>query len=668
MSAYNPLGLNVIRGIIQSFVNSMKKISLIGFFIAPFFVLAQSNLTVTNPTALNILKGIYDPLIYNPPGVSQLPADIIQGLKDDINQDSIKKYWSKLGTFYNRNTGNQLASPTKGITATFNWVGAKFQEFSAANSNRLVVSDFTFNQTICSAPSHKETFAVLPGSSLSDNSVLIFLAHADSRASSSCTSSGTSAKGMEDNATGVSLVMELARVMSRFSYKQTIVFMITTGEEQGLYGSGAFATYLHNANIPVKAVLNNDIAGSLYCILPTNPVGCSTNNGVDSTTIRLFSGGGFNSTSKSWARYIKQEYHENLGYLSAMPTVINLMTDIDRQGRSGDHVPFYNMGARAARICSFNEPGDGYGSGREHLSLDSGGVDTKLIPDGNIDSFFVSFSLLKRNAQVNGNAVAMAAIAPITPTYSITNIGNNKLRVVINTQTGYPAYSLGVRTTSYDFDSVYTFTGVVDTLQMPVSGNLNYDVSVASQDANGVESFFGNEISLPGTSSSLAVELIQFTANLINDNDVLIQWRIASSNPSDKFIVERSDDAMHFKAIAYVNATSSYLYSFHDVYPLTGRSYYRLRMISDNQYDFSHIVSVTSSVSKLTQVIPSPAHDFIIVKTKGSGKSAEITDMQGRNYMNLIVNDGMRVNVTGIPSGLYLLRIKGGEVIKFMKD
>jgi hypothetical protein len=196
----------------------MKKSYIIIALLGPLFGLAQTNLTVTNSTALDILKGNYVPLTYNPASISQLPADIIQGIKDDMDQDSIKSYWTKLGTFFNRSTGNQLVSTTTGITATFNWVGSKFQEFSAANSNRLVVSDFTFNQNICSALSHKETFAVLPGNSLTDHSVLIFLAHADSRASSSCTSSATSAKGMEDNATGVSLIMELARVMSKFSY------------------------------------------------------------------------------------------------------------------------------------------------------------------------------------------------------------------------------------------------------------------------------------------------------------------------------------------------------------------------------------------------------------------------------------------------------------------
>ncbi|MEO8765313.1 MAG: M28 family peptidase [Ginsengibacter sp.] len=646
----------------------MKKNSLLCFIIMPFFALAQTNLTVTNSNALNVLKGIYDPNVYNPVSASKLPGDIIQGIKDDMNQDSIKKYWSKLGSFYNRSSGNQLASSTQGITATFNWVSSKFKEFSSANSDRLVVSDFTFDQTFCSAAHHKETFAVLPGNSLSDNSVLLFVAHADSRNSSSCPIASSSAKGMEDNATGVSLVMELARVMSQFSYNQTIVFLVTTGEEQGLYGSTAFATYLHNNNIPVKAVINNDIVGSLYCILPTNPVGCSVNNSTDSTTVRLFSGGGINSSSKAWARYIKLEYHENLQYLLAVPSTINIMTNIDRDARSGDHVPFYNLGAMAARLCSFNEPGDGYGAGREHLSADSGGVDTNIIPDGIIDSFFVSFTFLKRNAQVNANAVAMAAIAPMTPTYTITNIGNNNLRVVVNTQTGYPAYRLGVRTTSYDFDSVYTFTRLTDTLHMPVSGNLNYYVSAASRNTSQVESLFGNEITLSGTTTALAVDLTQFSANLVNANDVLVQWRVANTSLADKYVVERSDDAMHFSAIGYVVATSTYLYSFHDVYPLTGNSYYRLRMVKTDHYDFSPTVRIGTLATNQTQVIPSPAHDYIMLKTKVSNKPAVVTDMQGRSVMNFIVNNGLRVDIANIPPGLYLLRINNGEAIKFMKN
>lgn len=193
-------------------------------------------------------------------------------------------------------------------------------------------------------------------------------------------------------------------------------------------------------------------------------------------------------------------------------------------------------------------------------------------------------------------------------------------------------------------------------------------MSVASRDSNQVESFFGNEVNLPGSAGNLAVGLSQFSAYLVNDNDVLIQWKAENTDLTDKYEVERSDDAMHFDVIGYINATSSYLYSFHDVYPLAGRSYYRLRIIGATHYDFSPTLSIVMSATGQTQIIPTPAHDYIIVKTKVPGKSAKLTDMQGRSFMNFIINDGKRVNIANIPAGLYLLIINGGGVIKFIKN
>ena len=642
----------------------MKKLIACLLGALPLFAISQTNMTITNSTAFNILKGNYTPSSYNTASYSRLPVDIISGLRDNVSSDSIKSYWTKLGTFYNRSSGNQLSSTTRGITATFGWVASKFKEFSTANSNRLVVSDFTFTQSFCSASNHKETFAVLPGNDLTDKSILIFLAHADTRTDVSCPSSTVVAKGMEDNATGVSLVMELARVMSKYSFKQTIVFMITTGEEQGLYGSTAFATYLKNNSIAVEAAYNNDIVGSIQCILPTNTPGCSVNNSIDSVSVRLFSTGDINSISKGWARYVKLQYHENLEWQLAIPSKINIMAPIDRTGRSGDHVPFSNQGYRAIRMCSYNEPGDGGGGGREHLQADSGGVDVNR--DGVIDSFFVSFGFLKRNAQVDGNGVAMAAIAPSIPTYSITNIGNNRLRVAVTAQTGYQAYRLGIRTASNDFDSVYTFTRLVDTLQMPVSSNLKYYASIASQDGYGIESFFGTEVTLDGTGSSARINAI--SANALSMNNVLVQWK-ADNTIADYYEVERSEDNTYFTPIGTVKASFLNLYNFHDHSPLEGESFYRLRAIGTGLNNISDVKSLTLSADDFTHVIPSPAHNYFVVKTKAvAGTPAEIADLQGRKLMKLKITDGQQVDITSIPAGLYLLKVSNGEVVKFSKN
>jgi hypothetical protein len=161
---------------------------------------------------------------------------------------------------------------------------------------------------------------------------------------------------------------------------------------------------------------------------------------------------------------------------------------------------------------------------------------------------------------------------------------------------------------------------------------------------------------------------VKFSVSAVNNIDVLVRWKVANTNLADRYEIQRSDDAIHFNTIGYVNATSSYSYGFDDVNPFAGRSYYRLRMIEANDNDFSPTVSVVISPSGHSQVIPSPAHDYIVVKTKAQGKSAKLTDMQGRDFMNFIVHDGMRVNIDNIPRGLYFLVIDDGEVVKFSKN
>ena len=49
------------------------------------------------------------------------------------------------------------------------------------------------------------------------------------------------APGANDDASGVAGVLELARIMSKKSFKTTIVFVAMVGEEQGLYGAAHLA-------------------------------------------------------------------------------------------------------------------------------------------------------------------------------------------------------------------------------------------------------------------------------------------------------------------------------------------------------------------------------------------------------------------------------------------
>jgi hypothetical protein len=471
----------------------MKNVLFSFFFFLCSVLNSQTNLFLTNSLADQVLKGTYDPSQFSSSNPTTDHQQIVQHLQNTINPDSLKAYILKLATFSNRNTGSDTLSADTGIGAARRWVYSKFQEYSALNENRLVPSYFQFDQAICSVNRHRNILAVLPGTNADQHEVILIEGHLDSRCETTCDVL-CEAQGIEDNATGSALVLELARVMSNFSYPNTIVFMLTTGEEQGLYGSTAFAMYCQNNAIPVKAVLNNDVIGGVICGNTSSAPSCPGVNAIDSTQVRIFSYGGFNSPNKQLSRFVKLQYKEELLQHVSVPMLISIMTPEDRSGRSGDHVPFRQRGFTACRFTSANEHGDasngpGY-TDRQHTSEDVLGIDTDL--DGQIDSFFVDFNYLARNAAINGTGACIAAKGPNKPDFSISTIVGPGLIIQITDQTQYASYRVGIRSLTNDWDSVYTMSGIIDTIY-PVQASMYY-VSVASVDAAGMESLFSKEV------------------------------------------------------------------------------------------------------------------------------------------------------------------------------
>jgi hypothetical protein len=454
---------------------------------------AQVAITCTDTTAAKIMMGMYNPSAYMATTVLSHPDTISKGINARVSPDSLHAYLDHLRTFRNRNSGSDTTSLVTGIGAARKWVYSKFQQFSAQNENRLISSYLQFDYNMCGIQQHRNAIAVLPGTDTSDKSIVIIEGHMDSRCAGLCDTACV-AEGMEDNASGTALVMELARVMSKYSYRRTIVFVATTGEEQGLYGAMAVAKYAQQHNIKIKAVLNNDVIGGIICGHTASAPGCPGYNHIDSTQVRLFSYGGFNSFHKGLARFIKLEYKELLKPIVSVPMTLSIMTPEDRTGRGGDHIPFRQLGFTAMRFTSANEAGDANVASptyqdRQHTSGDSLGVD--VTGDGTLDTFYVNFNYLARNAVTNGSAAGMIGIGPFTPDFTLTGSGND-LTINITDPYNYLSYRIGVRTTTYDWDSVYSFSGTLShTLTLPAG---TYIVSVASVDVNGVESLFSKEL------------------------------------------------------------------------------------------------------------------------------------------------------------------------------
>lgn len=466
-----------------------------------------SSPSVTSTEVSNILVGSYTPSTYQASDIITDPGIVASGLLNDISADTLKADLFALNSFSNRNMFSDTTSATTGIGAARRWIYNRFQLYSQSNENRLRVaylkftyppSAYTGCTTSSTNPTHYDVLAVLPGSQTTNRSIIVIEGHMDSRNVSNCDITN-SAPGMGDNATGTALVMELARVMSKYTFRNTIVFAVVTGEEQGLIGSTALANYLKSKNILIKTVNNNDVSGGVFCGHTSSAPSCPFYGNIDSTDLRIFSLGDTNSANKQWARYVKLEYKEMLRPVVSVPVNINIMEPDDRSGRGGDHQAFTKLGYTAVRFTQANEDGNAASSSssykdRQHDVTDSLGHWNSS--KGAYDSIYLNVNYLARNALVNGNSLAMVALGPDTITMKATLWTYNSIRATFSSGSNpAPAgYRVAVRSATNDWDTVFTVTGQTSGIwTIPYGSNTTFYASAAAMDANGTESQFSTE-------------------------------------------------------------------------------------------------------------------------------------------------------------------------------
>ncbi len=288
----------------------------------------------------------------------------IQSLVGEVNPDSIAGYIEKMVSFETRHSLSDTLSETKGIGAARRWVASKFLQFRAqANADMSVeldpfVVDPSTSSRVPYAVTMKNVVATLKGADPNDDRVILISGHLDSR-NSDPLDSINAAPGANDDASGVAVVIELARILSAKKFPCTLIFMAVQGEEQGLLGARHMAVKMRSENVNLIAMLNNDIVG--------NSIASETGD-KNEKTIRIFSEmipyvesedeaknrsamkSENDSPSRQLARYAK-EVGES--YVDGFTATINMRPD--RFLRGGDHTPFSQNGFTAVRFCEFNE-------------------------------------------------------------------------------------------------------------------------------------------------------------------------------------------------------------------------------------------------------------------------------------------------------------------------
>jgi len=475
----------------------MKTSITVLFLFLNFGLFGQINIKTSKEITTEILKGNYDSTILE----ASEPLDLPQVLTDEINPDSLLNYLLCLEKFETRNSGSDTLSSTRGIGAARRWIHKRFEEMVAISPVNSQADYLEFDRDICGMDHHKNVILVHPGINPAEG-VIIVQAHMDSRCDVNC-DIDCLANGIEDNGSGTALVMELARVMTQRTYNHTLVFMLTTAEEQGLFGAGAMANFCVDEDIKVKAAFNNDVIGGILCGETASPPGCPGPGHVDSTQVRIFSSGSALSVHKGMARYTKMQYNERVLPTAEVPMLISIMSAEDRIGRGGDHIPFRERGFTSIRFTSANENGSAeigpdYHD-HQHTSKDILGIDTDN--DNVIDSFFVDFNYLKRNTIINGLSIGMVANSPAPPEFELEQVGN-MVKVTITSDHPEDNYKIGVRVEENDFDSLYLVTNSKEAFVNAPSEDAFFLVSASVIGENGVESCFSDEEFLFTTTSN----------------------------------------------------------------------------------------------------------------------------------------------------------------------
>src|SRR5271154_1239628 len=189
----------------------------------------------------------------------------IEKMVSEVNADSIKSYINKLVSFGTRQTLSTTSDSKKGIGAAREWIISEFKNFAANNKNMTVELDkWTLpadGKRVDVNADAANAMAILHGTDTADKRIFIISGHMDSRVTDIMNRT-SDAPGANDDGSGTAAVIECARVMSKYSFPATIIFVTVCGEEQGLFGSEHLADRAKQNNWDVEAMLNNDIVGS----------------------------------------------------------------------------------------------------------------------------------------------------------------------------------------------------------------------------------------------------------------------------------------------------------------------------------------------------------------------------------------------------------------------
>ena len=303
-----------------------------------------------------------------------------EDLAKQVDQKRLRETVEKLAAWNDRNTNN----PT--LAEAAKWLA---DQYSAIQGLQVELMPYKLPK-MARVPVEKEVVQVVATLKGETDRRIIIGGHMDT-INMADRESGLAARapGANDDASGTAVALELARIMSQKKWRNTLVFVAFSGEEQGLYGSRALAARAVSEGWKIDAVLSNDMVGNVR----------SGNGQKNDKQVRVFSAE-FTGANADDKRHHSRELARVIEYLTRESVDnfgVKLVFRNDRFGRGGDHTPFMQAGFNAVR---FTEAQEDYG--HQHTKDD--------LPQ------HMDWKYLANSAKINLVAMAHLGDADLPPT------------------------------------------------------------------------------------------------------------------------------------------------------------------------------------------------------------------------------------------------------------
>jgi len=566
--------------------NSMHKFNKVLFLLLVLATALVADKKHTNPIQFDSnLKIDVDPFIQN--------------IVNQVSGDSILSYLQQLESLGRKQPSSSYIS---NLENTRDWLQSKYQNYGYTD---IVYHDFTYSSYTL------QNIVVTKTGTVQPDVTLIIDGHYDT----------IGGPGVNDNGSGVAVILEVARLLANIDCEYTIKFINFSAEEQGLIGSNA---YVNNVVIPqsmnILLVFNIDEVGGIAG-QTNNTITCERDEG---------SPAGNNAASSAYTdtlATLTQEY-------SSLSTQI-------AHAYGSDYMPFEEAGYVITGYYETNESPYPHGSNDILANMDPPYV-TEITKGATAAALYfakarTNFLSLNHHPisttqdtlnpyDVSIEAISSSSINLAKCFYQVNSGGFTELNMSLSSANGDTMlYNADIPAQNYNsvIDYYFTFENTDSiSARLPETIGIYYQFEVSPDTISPVMSH--NVLN----DQSYLINPIEFNVNALDDNgisEVEIYIKINNGTENNYSMIWQGNDNFTYHFADNLSAADSVFYRFkgidnsanHNESFLPSSGYYSFELLNSELFNFENHNDLFSGTGdwqwgELTDTsIPQPLESYV---------------------------------------------------------